>query len=205
MYIAAIIGICAVVLLVLFLRHLEKNGMRAQALHDLKLKEYEDSLLKVAILATVKAPRNERAHELVIEAACKQVQPFGSSGPLRLPELGDHIRRYEQGISLCKTAADFINFPPNSVSGLKAPIVDVARKNLYDAILTTYMEVSVKCPARHEAHVLILKACRHLVFPHGGIGGPMRHPTRADFVEYYNRGLDIVGEVKDLYTDGPAA
>lgn len=198
MYIAAI-GFCALVALVLFLRHVEKKQARAKAAHDQKLKEYQDSLLKVAVLASLKLPAMARAHELVIEAACFQVKPYGSGGPMRIPELADDVRRYEQGLAYCKTAADFINSPPNAISGLKsAPATDVAWKNLYDAILSTYMEVSAKCPARHDAHVLILEACCYLVFPEGGIGGPLRHPTRADMVEYYNRGLDVVAQVKEI-------
>lgn len=194
----AAIGIIALIATVLFLIHLDRRRAAAKAMHDQKLKEYQDSLLKACVLVSVKAPRNERAHNLVIDAACKQVKAFRSGGPLRIPELADDIRRYEEGIELCKKACDFVNFPTNDMSGLKAPVTDVAWKNLYDAILMTYMEVSAKCPARHDAHVLILEACCYLVFPAGGIGGPLRHPTRADMVEYYNRGLDVVGQVKEI-------
>lgn len=194
MYIT-VFGLSAVVVLVLVLLHLDKKRVSARKAHDNKWKEYYNSLLAVAKLASTKAPTDSVAHEMVMEAARMQILPRNYAGPLRLPELDDYVHRYEQGIALVKQAQDYIARPTNAVAVMNAPVTDVAWKMLYDAILETYLKVSAKAPDNQELHALLLEACCHLEFPVNYGGGPLHHVTRADYVEYYNRGLDILAQI----------
>lgn len=194
----AVIGLCAVILLVLALLYFDKKNANARKAHDRKWKEFYNSLLAVAKRASTKVPSDSVAHEMVMDAAMRQMLPRNASAPLRIIGLGDYIRRYEEGIALVHEADAYISQASGSSSApttdLKAPATDVAWKMLYDAILEAYLKVSTKKPGDEELHILILEACCHLVLP-VSYGGPSRIITRADYVEYYNRGLDLVAQI----------
>jgi len=194
----AVIGLGAVITLVLVLLHFDKKRANARKTHDQKWREFYNALLAVAKRASADAPNDSVAHEMVMEAATRQVLPRNFAAPLRIVSLGDYVRRYEDGIVLIKEADDYIsNFSgatSTATAELKAPVTDVAWKMLFDAILDTYLKLSAKKPGDEELHVLILEACSHLVLP-VNFGGPTRIITRADYVEHYNRGLDIVAQI----------
>lgn len=197
----ALYGISAIVLVVLAMLYFDKKRATARKAHDQKWKEFYNSLLAVAKRASSEVPGDSVAHEMVMEAATRQVLPRSNSGPLRIAGLGDYVRRYEQGIGLVHEADAYIS--QKQASGntastmnreLQAPATDVAWKLLYDAILDAYLKVSAKKPGDEELHILVLEACCHLVLP-VNYGGPTRVITRADYVEYCNRGMDIVAQI----------
>lgn len=200
----AVIGLSAVIVLVLVLLHFDKKRANARQAHDKKWKEFYNSLLAVAKRASAKAPSDSLAHEMVMDAATRQVLPRPSA-PLRTVGLGDYIRRYQEGIELIKEAdAHILNLSStNSNSQFKAPATDVAWKMLWDAILEAYLKLSAQKPDNEELHILILEACCHLVLP-VSYGGPTRIITRADHVNHYNRGLDIVAQVNQALNQGLA-
>ncbi len=200
----AVIGLSAVIVLVLVLLHLDKKRMNGRKAHDKKWKEFYSSLLAVAKRASAKAPTDSVAHEMVMDAATRQVLPRPSA-PLRIVGLGDYIRRYQEGIELVNEADAHISAlsSTSSIAELKAPATDVAWKMLWDAILETYLKLSAQKPDNEELHILILEACCHLVLP-VNYGGPSRIITRADHVNHYNRGLDIVAQVNQALKQGSA-
>ncbi|MBP7861004.1 hypothetical protein KA183_04925 [bacterium] len=201
----AVIGLSAVIVLVLVLLHLDKKRANARKAHDKKWKEFYSSLLAVAKRASAKAPTDSVAHEMVMDAATRQVLPRNSSGPLRIVGLGDYIRRYQQGIDLVNEADAHISAlsTSTSIADFKAPATDVAWKMLWDSILETFLKLSAQKPGDEELHILILEACCHLVLP-VNYGGPSRIITRADHVNHYNRGLDIVAQVNQALNQGSA-
>lgn len=197
MYIA-IYGLSAIILVVLAILYSDKRKATARKAHDQKWKEFYSSLLAVAKRASSAVPGDSVAHEMVMDAATRQILPR-SSAPLRIVGLGDYVRRYDEGLALIHEADAYISQMQASGTTstereLKAPAIDVAWKMLYDAILDAYLKVSLKKPGDEELHILILEACCHLVLP-VNYGGPSRIITRADHVEYYNRGLDIVAQI----------
>lgn len=201
----AVIGLSAVIVLVLVLLHLDKKRANTRKAHDNKWKEFYSSLLAVAKRASAKAPTDSLAHEMVMEAATRQVLPRNTSAPLRIVGLGDYIRRYQEGIELIKEAdTHILNLSSTSSNPqFKAPATDVAWKMLWDAILESYLKLSAQKPDNEELHILILEACCHLVLP-VSYGGPSRIITRADYVNHYNRGLDIVAQVNQALNPGLA-
>jgi hypothetical protein len=201
----AVIGLSAVIVLVLILLHLDKKRMSARKAHDQKWKEFYNALLSVAKRASAKAPTDSVAHEMVMDAATRQVLPRNLSAPLRIVGLGDYVRRYQQGIDLVNEADAHISALSTtaSIAELKAPATDVAWKMLWDAILESYLKLSAQKPDNEELHILILEACCHLVLP-VNYGGPSRIITRADHVNHYNRGLDIVAQVNQALNPGSA-
>lgn len=200
----AVIGLSAVIVLVLVLFHLDKKRASARKAHDKKWKEFFSSLLAVAKRASAKAPTDSLAHEMVMDAATRQVLPRPSA-PLRNIGLGDYIRRYEEGIELIKEADAHISALSStaSIAEFKAPATDVAWKMLWDSILESYLKLSAQKPDNEELHILILEACCHLVLP-VNYGGPTRIITRADHVNHYNRGLDIVAQVNQALNQSSA-
>lgn len=194
-----IMGLCAVIVLVLVLLHFDKRRANARKHHDSKWKEFYNSLLAVSKRASAKVPSDTVAHEMVMDAAMRQILPRNAA-PLRIVGLGDYVRRYEEGIALVREADAYISSASGTDSStpanadFKAPATDVAWKMLYDSILDAYLKVSTKKPGDDELHILVLEACSHLVLP-VNYGGPSRIITRADYVDYYNRGLDIVAQI----------